>query len=165
VVTSAIAVPQTPWSPSSTAPSVPGTIRCRVGGVVALILVLGLEATSLAILVIDASPMAAGLACLLAGGVSRAVPVVLVRLSRQRAQPGSLGGWFAARTTNTDAAMVVGSAVVPGLACWWVLGGPAVLAAGASGASAVWRSGWRWFTSAAKSMATSWARPSSCRLH
>jgi adenosylcobinamide-GDP ribazoletransferase len=104
-----------------------------VGGVAALLVVLGLQATSLAILAIDASPMAAGLACVVAGGVSRGVPVVLVRLTQRRGQPGGLGGWFAARTTNTDAGIVVGSAVVLGLAGSWVLGRPAVLAAGGVG--------------------------------
>jgi adenosylcobinamide-GDP ribazoletransferase len=104
-----------------------------VGGVVALLVVLGLEATSLAILLVDGDPITAGFACVLAGGVSRGVPVVLVRLTHQRAQPSGLGGWFAARTTNTDAGLVVGSAVVLGLACLWVLGRPAVLAAGGIG--------------------------------
>jgi adenosylcobinamide-GDP ribazoletransferase len=104
-----------------------------VGGAVALVLVLGLEAASLAVLAFDASPLVAGVTCVVAGGVSRGVPVVLARLVRQRAQPGGLGGWFAARTTNAAAIAVVGSAVTPCLAGAFVLGAPTVVVAGAIG--------------------------------
>jgi adenosylcobinamide-GDP ribazoletransferase len=104
-----------------------------VGGAVALVLVLGLEAASLTVLASDASPLIAGVACVVAGGVSRGVPVVLVPFVRQRAQPGGLGGWFAARTTNVAAFAVMLSAATLCLAGALGLGTPAVAAAGAIG--------------------------------
>ena len=104
-----------------------------VGGAATLILVLGIEAASLALLAIDASPLAAGIACVAAGAVSRGVPVILVRVARRRAPPDGLGGWFAARTTNVSVSLVVGSAAVLCLAGAFVLGSPAVLAAGGVG--------------------------------
>ncbi|MEX1170170.1 MAG: adenosylcobinamide-GDP ribazoletransferase, partial [Chloroflexota bacterium] len=104
-----------------------------VGGAATLILVLGSEAASLALLAIDASPLAAGIACVAAGGVSRAVPVILVRVAHRNAQPIGLGGWFAARTTNVAASLVVASAAVLCLAGAFVLGSPTVIAAAGVG--------------------------------
>jgi len=104
-----------------------------VGGAATLILVLGIEAASLALLAIDASPLTAGIACVAAGGVSRGVPVILVRVARRRAQPSGLGGWFEARTTNVAASLVVGSAAVLCLAGAFVLGTQAVAAAAGVG--------------------------------
>jgi adenosylcobinamide-GDP ribazoletransferase len=104
-----------------------------VGGAVALGLVLGLEVASLAVLVSDASPLVAGVACVVAGGVSRGVPVVLVRLVPNRTQPGGLGAWFAARTTSSAAVAVAGSALILCLVGAFVVGTPAVAAAGAVG--------------------------------
>lgn len=104
-----------------------------VGGAVALVLVLGLEVASLTVLAFDASPLVAGVACVVAGGVSRGVPVLLVRVVRQRAQPGGMGGWFAARTTDAAAVAVVGSAVTLCLVGAFALGAPAVAVAGAIG--------------------------------
>lgn len=104
-----------------------------VGGAVALVLVLGLEVASLTVLAFDASPLLAGVACVVAGGVSRGVPVLVVRVVRQRAQPGGLGGWFAARTTNAAAIAVAGSAVTMCLVGAFALGAPAVAVAGAIG--------------------------------
>ena len=105
-----------------------------VGGAVALVLVLGLDVTSLIVLAVDASPLAAGVACVVAGGLSRGIPVLLVRIVRQRAQPGGLGGWFADRTTNASAIVVAGSAAALCVAGALVLGTPALAGAGAVGA-------------------------------
>jgi len=104
-----------------------------VGGAVALVLVLGLETVSLTVLAFDASPLVAGVTCVVAGGVSRAVPVVLVRLVRQRARRGGLGGWFAARTTNPAAIAATGTAMTLFLAGTFVLGAPTVAVAGSIG--------------------------------
>ena len=104
-----------------------------VGGAAALVLVLGLEAASLTVLASDASPPVAGVACVVAGGVSRGVPVVLVPFVRHRTPLGGLGGWFAARTTNVAAVAVVLSAATLCLAGALGLGTPAVAAAGAVG--------------------------------
>lgn len=104
-----------------------------VGGAVALVLVLGLQVAALAVLAADASPLVAGVACVVAGGVSRGVPVLLVRVVGRQAQPGGLGGWFAARTTDAAAIVVVGSAATLCLASALVLGAPSVTVAGAVG--------------------------------
>ena len=110
------------------APGTDGAERARkdpaigVGGAVAIALVLALEAISLALLVGEGSPLVAGLACVVAAAVSRAVPVVLARLARDHAPASGLGGWFAVRATGTAVALCVGSALLVGVAAAAVLG-------------------------------------------
>lgn len=104
-----------------------------VGGAVAIVLVLGLEASSLALLVVDAGPLAAGLACVLAATVSRAVPVVLGLIARRHARGSGLGGWFAARATIGAATVAIGSTVLLSLAAGLVLGSSALPTAGLVG--------------------------------
>jgi adenosylcobinamide-GDP ribazoletransferase len=104
-----------------------------VGGAASLVLVLGLEAASLSLLASDTSPLVAAVACVVAGGVSRGVPVLVARVVRQRAQPTGLGGWFTTRTTNAAAMAVVGSAVALCAGGAFAVGGPAVAVAGAVG--------------------------------
>lgn len=104
-----------------------------VGGAATLVVVLGLQAASLGFLAVDATPLAAGIACVVAGGVSRSVPVVLARFAGTRVRSDGLAGWFAARTTNAAAIAAAGSTVTMGLVGAFALGGPAVAAAGAIG--------------------------------
>lgn len=104
-----------------------------VGGAVAIVLVLGLESTSLALLVVDGRPLVAGLACVVAAAVSRAVPVVLGRLTRDYATGSGLGGWFAVRATTAASAVAVGSTLLVGLAVAVLLGSSVLAAAGVIG--------------------------------
>ena len=104
-----------------------------VGGVIAIVLVLGVDATSLAILVFAAGPAMAGVACVVAGAVSRVVPVVLIRLARARTAATGLGSWFASRTTNGAAAVAAGTALGVCLVAALVLGSPMVGVAGGIG--------------------------------
>jgi adenosylcobinamide-GDP ribazoletransferase len=104
-----------------------------VGGAVAIALVLGLEATSLALLVVNGGSLVAGLACVVAATVSRTVPVVLGRLARDHARAIGLGGWFAARATTAAAAVAVGSALLVDLAAAVVLGSVVIPVAGLAG--------------------------------
>ena len=78
-----------------------------VGGATALVLVLGLDIVSLATLAGTSGAIAAGLACLAGGALSRAVPVVVARIARSRAARVGLGGGFAQQLTAAD--MVVAS--------------------------------------------------------
>ncbi len=68
-----------------------------VGGVVALILVLGIEASALAGLATAAGGWLAGGALVLAAVVGRTVAVVVVVTERSRIAPDGFGAWFAAR--------------------------------------------------------------------
>ena len=83
-----------------------------VGGVVAVVLVLAVDVTSLALLALDGGPWLAGIAAVVAAGISRVVPVVLARLRRERAASTGLGGWFAARTTTGATLIAIASALV-----------------------------------------------------
>ena len=86
-------------------------------GASALILVLGLEVASLAFLGSGPGPLVAGLTCVVAGAVSRAVPVVVVRLARSGASAAGLGAWFAERTTTADAAVAGVISALVAVAC------------------------------------------------
>jgi adenosylcobinamide-GDP ribazoletransferase len=74
-----------------------------VAGAAALILVLGLEVTSLATLAGAAGGLAAGLACLVACSSSRAVPVAVALVTRSQATGAGLGAIFARRVSVADA--------------------------------------------------------------
>jgi len=86
------------------------------GGATALILVLGLQVTSLAALAAASGAVVAGLACLVAGAASRAVPVIVGRIARPLATGTGLGATFARQVTFADAAIAaltaLGAAVV-----------------------------------------------------
>ena len=81
------------------------------GGVVAVVLVLGLEAAALASLAATAGPAIAAIACIAAGAVSRTVAVLGGLAMRSRAA-GRLGTWFAERLRLSDAVIAVVSAVL-----------------------------------------------------
>ena len=108
-----------------------------VGGVVALALVLGVDVAALAAIAAGAGPVVAGIVCVAAGSASRAVPVILARLTRTLARPTGLGGWFAARVTTRRVWIAIASALVivfggaTGLG--WAGGGAMVAVAGVIG--------------------------------
>ena len=81
------------------------------GGVVAVVLVLGLEVAALASLAATAGPAVAAIACVAAGAVSRTVAVVVGLAMRSRTA-GRLGTWFAEGLRASDAAVAVTSAAV-----------------------------------------------------
>jgi adenosylcobinamide-GDP ribazoletransferase len=100
------------------------------GGAVALVLVLAAQVAALSSLT-AAGPVLGAAACVVAGTVSRAVPVVLSRLvTSRRPRAGGLGGWFIDRVGTLDAvaAVVTGVAVVALAA---VVAGSAIPAVGA----------------------------------
>ncbi len=97
------------------------------GGVVAVVLVLGLDVAALASLAAVAGPAVAAIACIAAGAVSRTVAVVAGLAMRSRAA-GRLGTWFAERLRPSDAVIAVVSAAL-------VTGVGAVLAGSAGGAT------------------------------
>ena len=104
-----------------------------VGGVIALIIVLGADVTSLALVTIDAGALVAGIVCVLAGTVSRVVPVVLARRNGDQATTTGLGAWFAARVTARSVWTAVGSALLVLLVAGLALGGNAAVTVGAAG--------------------------------
>ena len=83
------------------------------GGVVAVVLVLGVEVAALASLTATAGPAVAALACIAAGAVSRTVAVVAGLAMRSHAA-GRLGTWFAERLRLADALISVTSAALVG---------------------------------------------------
>ena len=75
------------------------------GGVVALVLVLAIQVAALASLAVlpgGSGPVVAGLACIAAGAVSRALPVVVVLLRGDAVGRVGLGAWFAERVGVLD---------------------------------------------------------------
>ena len=80
------------------------------GGVVAVVLVLGLDVAALSALAAAAGPGIAALACIAAGSASRAVAVV-ASLAMRPSAAGRLGRWFAERLGTADAVMAVASTV------------------------------------------------------
>jgi len=102
-------------------------------GATALILVLGLNVATLADLLTNRGAVFAGLACVVAGSVSRLVPTVLARLARSRVVEGGLGAWFVRGTSTRDVAIVVVTCLVIALASSTVAGGVELIAAGIIG--------------------------------
>ncbi len=99
------------------------------GGAVTLVLVLGAQVAALSSLA-PAGPLLGAAVCVVAGTVSRLVPVVLPRLARGRPRTGGLGSWFAERVSTLDVlvAVVTGVAIVAVAA---VLAGSAIPLVGA----------------------------------
>jgi adenosylcobinamide-GDP ribazoletransferase len=109
------------------------------GGVVTLILVLATQVTALAALAAlpgRSGPLAAGAACVAAGAVSRALPVVVVLLRGEVASRVGLGAWFAERVRPLDGAVVTVTGAVAAVVAAWVVGAIAFGAAIVAGAVA-----------------------------
>ena len=111
------------------------------GGVVAVVLVLGLDVAALASLAATAGPAVAAIACVAAGSVSRTVAVVVALAMRSRTA-GRLGTWFTERLRPSDAAVAMASAaviVIVGAILAGSIGGaaagPALAAGAVSGAA------------------------------
>jgi adenosylcobinamide-GDP ribazoletransferase len=104
-----------------------------VGGVVALIFVLTADVTALALIAIDAGALAAGTICVVAGAVSRVVPVVLARRTSERANATGLGSWFAARVTTWSVGIAIASALFVLLAAGLAIGVDAGMTVAAAG--------------------------------
>ena len=85
------------------------------GGVVALIVVLAIQVAALASLAVlpgGGGPVVAGMACVAAGSVSRALPVVVVLLRGDAIGRVGLGAWFAERVGVVDGVSATVSAAV-----------------------------------------------------
>jgi adenosylcobinamide-GDP ribazoletransferase len=109
------------------------------GGVVTLILVLGTQVTALATLAGvagDRGPLVAGIACVAAGAVSRALPAVVVLLRGDVVSRVGLGAWFAERVRPVDGAIATLTASVVAAGATWMVGAIAFGAAVAVGAIA-----------------------------
>jgi adenosylcobinamide-GDP ribazoletransferase len=79
------------------------------GGLAAVVLVLLAEVTALAS--IAASDVALGAwALVIAAGLGRVAPVILVRSTRLEPRPGGLGAWFARSVTAGDVTIAVATA-------------------------------------------------------
>jgi adenosylcobinamide-GDP ribazoletransferase len=81
------------------------------GGLVAVVLVLGLDVAALTSLAGTVGPTAAAIACVAAGAVSRTVAVV-AGLARRSSATGRLGTWFTERLRPSDAAIAVATATI-----------------------------------------------------
>jgi adenosylcobinamide-GDP ribazoletransferase len=106
------------------------------GGVVALILVLGIEAVALAGLASSAGVAVAVTAFVVAAVVARTLPVVVVVVAPRRADPAGFGGWFAARVRPADAVVAVVIAWLVGVGAAILAGSVAVALGGCVGAAA-----------------------------
>jgi adenosylcobinamide-GDP ribazoletransferase len=106
-----------------------------VGGVLAIVLVVAGELAALTSLSTGLGAMGAGLVLVAVAAVSRVVPV-LVNLGGGRSgspSASTLGSWFAARVTATEALLSVGSAVL--LAAGLTIVGGGVVTVGAASAA------------------------------
>jgi adenosylcobinamide-GDP ribazoletransferase len=106
------------------------------GGVVALVLVLGIEVVALAGLASSAGVPIAGAVFLVAAVVARTLPVVAVVFAPQRADAAGFGGWFAARVRPADAVVAVAIAALVGLGLAILVGSAVVVLGGCIGAAA-----------------------------
>jgi adenosylcobinamide-GDP ribazoletransferase len=115
------------------------------GGAVALALVLAGQVAALSSLAV-AGPGLAAAGCIAAGATSRAAPVVLARLARDRATGRGFGAWFAARVGLVDLALAVATAAGVVAAAAAIVGVPAPAVGAAAGAVAGVVAG-RWIVS------------------
>ena len=102
------------------------------GGVIALIIVLAAQVTALASLAVlsgGSGPVVAGLACVAAGAVSRALPVIVVLLRGDAVSRVGLGAWFAERVSVVDGVSAAISAVVMSVIAGLLVGAIAFSAA------------------------------------
>ena len=106
-----------------------------VGGVVALILVIGLEVAALAALVTASSGWLAGLALVMAAVGGRTVAVVVVVTERSRIAPDGFGSWFAARVRTAAAVGATAIALAIGVVIAVLATSPALAIGGAVGAA------------------------------
>jgi adenosylcobinamide-GDP ribazoletransferase len=106
-----------------------------VGGVVSLILVLGLEAASLADLTTTSGGVLAGLALVVAAVAGRTIAVVAIVTERRRVAADGFGAWFAARVRSSAAIGAVVIALAIGAVLAAIAGSPAVAAGGLIGAA------------------------------
>lgn len=106
-----------------------------VGGVVALILVLGIEASALAGLATAAGGWLAGGALVLAAVVGRTVAVVVVVAEQSRIAPDGFGAWFAARVPPRTAIAATVLATAIGAAVALVASSAAIAIGGVAGAA------------------------------
>ena len=107
------------------------------GGVVALIVVLAIQVAALASLAVlpgGTGPVVAGLACVAAGAVSLALPVVVVLLRGDAIGRVGLGAWFAERVRALDGISATVSAALVAVVAGLLAGAIAFGAAVAFGA-------------------------------
>ena len=106
-----------------------------VGGVVALILALGLDAAALATLASATSGWLAGLALVVAAVGARTIAVVAIVVERRRIAADGFGAWFAARVRPPAAIGAMLIAVAIGAVLAVIAGSPALAIGGLAGAA------------------------------
>ena len=106
------------------------------GGATAILLVLGSQVAALASVEASAGPWVAGAVVVVAGSVSRWLPVVAVVLLSRRVGPDGLGAWFGAHVAVGDA--IVGAGMVAVVSVATAVG---VVATGLAGAPDGWAIG------------------------
>jgi adenosylcobinamide-GDP ribazoletransferase len=104
-----------------------------VGGVIASILVIGLDAAALAALITTSGSWAAGLALVVAAVAGRTIAVVAVVTERPRVAADGFGAWFAARVRTATAIGAVVIAVAIGAVLAAIAGSPAIAIGGLVG--------------------------------
>jgi adenosylcobinamide-GDP ribazoletransferase len=102
-------------------------------GATALVLTLAIDVAAVASLLATIGALGAGLACVVAGSVSRLMPPVLARRYRAAAPPDGLGAWFVRRTARTDVIVALASSVVVALTVAVVAGWPELALGGLIG--------------------------------
>lgn len=107
-----------------------------VGGVVALVVVLGLDVAALAGLVTETTGWQAGLALVMAAVVARTVGLVSIVTERPRVAADGFGAWFAARVRPAAVLAAAGIAVAI-VAAVTILGAMPALAIGGFAGAAI----------------------------
>lgn len=107
--------------------------RLGAGGATALFLLLALDVGLLGQLATSTGPAVIAGVLLAAGGVSRAVPVILALVGRRRLDPSGLAGWFGAQVGARVAGIATLTGVVPALAWALVVGMPGPVVASVLG--------------------------------
>lgn len=105
-------------------------------GATALIVVIALDVALLAGPLMEAGPLLAGLACVIAASVSRSAPAVLALVARPATGAGGLAAWFARGVGRTDVAVTLASAAFISLALGSLAGRAELAAGGAAGLAA-----------------------------
>jgi adenosylcobinamide-GDP ribazoletransferase len=86
-------------------------------GATALIVVLGLDVVLLTDILASAGATVAALTCIVAGAVSRLVPVLVARLAGHAAREVGLGAWFVRSVTPRDGVIALAASLLVIVGC------------------------------------------------
>ena len=97
--------------------------RLGTGGALALVFVVAVEAVALAEVVGGLGPAGAWVVAVLACAASRAAPVALSLIARDRVAADGSGAWFVRQVDALAGAVAVGTVVIVGGLAWAAVGG------------------------------------------